>query len=537
MYKIYSDNLLIYDPTQEEYYITEGEYRGAVNESGSLVFGMTEDHPHYGNVNLMKSIITLYDDDRLIFRGRPYAPNLDLYKLNRIECEGELAFFNDTYQEPFSYFGTVAELFTRVINFHNSQVDEARRFIVGNITVTNDTQSGKIVRSNEEYSTTMEFIQDKFIGSELGGFLNIRHEQNGNYIDYLEDLNYLCRQDVEQTINLMDAEKGISAEDLATVVIPLGANMTDADGNDLGRLTIEEVNQGKKYIESADGITLYGRVTRIFTHDDITTPQALFAAGQKDLESCLGAVQTITLTAADLSRAGYDEPPFALGTYVLAKIPNLEVNERMLIKELNINLLDPSSNSLTLGSIKRRLTAQQLKTAKSIGNLTVKVDKSIRDQIAAELELIRETEAMIENSSEQLTSRISETYYNAAQTDQIIQQLQTVIEQTANQIIFNFDSFVAEQVTQNGITAEQFEEWRKYIRFINGNIEIGIVDNPMMLRLENDRITFLENGVEVAYWQNRKFYAVDGEFINSLQLGNFAFIPRETGNLSFLKNR
>ncbi|MCD0153253.1 hypothetical protein HK327_11275, partial [Streptococcus agalactiae] len=57
----------------------------------------------------------------------------------------------------------------------------------------------------------------------------------------------------------------------------------------------------------------------------------------------------------------------------------------------------------------------------------------------------------------------------------------------------------------------------------------------IVLRIENERIVFLESGVESAYWHNRKFYAVDGEFINSLKLGKFAFIPRQTGNLSFTK--
>lgn len=64
---------------------------------------------------------------------------------------------------------------------------------------------------------------------------------------------------------------------------------------------------------------------------------------------------------------------------------------------------------------------------------------------------------------------------------------------------------------------------------------LGEEGNPLTLRIENDRINFMENGASSAYWQNRKFYAVDGEFINSLKLGKFAFIPRSTGNLSFTK--
>ena len=54
----------------------------------------------------------------------------------------------------------------------------------------------------------------------------------------------------------------------------------------------------------------------------------------------------------------------------------------------------------------------------------------------------------------------------------------------------------------------------------------SVEGNELTLRIQNDKIVFLENGGEIAYWQNRKFYAVDGEFINSLRLGKFAFLPR-----------
>ena len=86
----------------------------------------------------------------------------------------------------------------------------------------------------------------------------------------------------------------------------------------------------------------------------------------------------------------------------------------------------------------------------------------------------------------------------------------------------------------NGADAK-FEEIQKYIRFVDGNIVLGEEGNTLTLRIENDRISFLDSGLEVAYLSNSKLYVTDGEFLNSLQLGNFAFIPRENGNLSFKK--
>lgn len=45
----------------------------------------------------------------------------------------------------------------------------------------------------------------------------------------------------------------------------------------------------------------------------------------------------------------------------------------------------------------------------------------------------------------------------------------------------------------------------------------------------------LKGIIEVAYMTDNKLYITDGEFLNSLQLGNFAFYPRSSGNLSFKK--
>lgn len=70
MYKIYADNELIYDPTEEKYSILDGKLSLKLNSSGTLDFTIPRTNPSYGRIKLMKSIITLYEDDRILFRGR-----------------------------------------------------------------------------------------------------------------------------------------------------------------------------------------------------------------------------------------------------------------------------------------------------------------------------------------------------------------------------------------------------------------------------------------------------------------------------------
>lgn len=536
MYRILSDGHTVYDPRLPENAIISGKLTLEVNKAGSLTVTIPKSNPHYGMIALMKSIVTVYDDDRLIFRGRPYAPSRNLYRDNEIACEGELAFFNDTYQEPFEFYGTVTDLFTQVITAHNSQVSAEKQFKVGTINVTNDTESGKITRSDIEYMTTWDFLREKFFESELGGYLWVRHEDDGAYIDYLSDLNFIGKQGVTQCINLTDVTEEVTTDDLATVVVPLGAKIKDEDGNDTDEyLTVSGVNDGKIYIEDAEGISEYGRIVKIVKHDDITDASNLLRAGQADIGAAMGVATTVTITAADLARAGYDADPFCFGTYVDVNIANLGINDRMLIKKLSIDLLAPESNTITVGQTVRSFTASSVHTSQTIGKMESNVSAGLRGNKQEIAEVIREVSTQINQTEENIISTVTEEYYSKSDTDDLLASLSTEFEQTSSGFEMRFEEFQQSLDNLDSDTFAEFNEWKKYIQFENGNIILGEAGNELILRIENNKITFLENGAEIAYWQNRKFYAVDGEFINSLRLGKFAFLPRPNGNLSFKK--
>ena len=535
MYRIETDGITLYEPRLPEYCIIEGRLTQELNTAGTLTIKLPESNPSYGLPRLMRSIITLYDDDVLVFRGRPYAPTVDLFKDNVLECEGELAFLNDTYQQPFDYYGTVAGLFTQVLEAHNAQVSAENQFLPGRITVVNSTEQGNISRSSEEYLTTWELIKDKFIGSNLGGYLWVRHEDDGNYLDYVTDLNYLGDQKVEQTINLLSATQKTTSDDLATVIVPIGAKVTETD-EETGDtteyyVTIESVNDGKDYIEDAEGIGIYGRIVKITHHDDITEPSNLLLAARADLGAALGVTTTLTLTAADLSKAGYEVSPFSLGTYAHVNVENLGVNDYMLIRALNIDLLNPGANNLTIGSTAKSLTGGLLTTSQ----VQQMVTRDIRTATSGvSNQILTQVSSTIEQNTENIYTEVAKSYYSAA-SGQTLESQVSSINQTASAISFDFNTFKTNQENTNDANAQEFSDIHKYIRFEDGDIILGVDGNPLTLRIENDRITFLENGGQIAYWQNRKFYAVDGEFINSLRLGKFAFIPRPTDNLSFKK--
>ena len=132
---------------------------------------------------------------------------------------------------------------------------------------------------------------------------------------------------------------------------------------------------------------------------------------------------------------------------------------------------------------------------------------------------------------------VSEKYYAKDETDTLISEVGTKLEQTKKDFTFTFNEFQQAMNDLSDSTNAEFQKITKYIRFVGGNIVLGEVGNELTLKIQHDRISFLQNNVEVAYFSDRKLYVTDGEYTNSLTLGNFAFMPRANGNLSFRKVR
>ena len=143
--------------------------------------------------------------------------------------------------------------------------------------------------------------------------------------------------------------------------------------------------------------------------------------------------------------------------------------------------------------------------------------------------------ADISTSEKNIKQTLTESYYTKDSTDSLVSSVSSSWEHTAKGFEMQFDNISKnlDDVSNNADT--RFQEISKYIRFVDGNIVLGEAGSELILKIANDRISFLQNNTEVAYFSNRKLYVTDGEYTNSLQLGKFAFIPRSNGNLSFKK--
>lgn len=169
-----------------------------------------------------------------------------------------------------------------------------------------------------------------------------------------------------------------------------------------------------------------------------------------------------------------------------------------------------------------------LDTTKDLNDLKGDTTNQITNTIQTAKELIQSATSTLV-TSDGLEERVSE--------------VRSEFSQTAEGFRLQFESQggLIDKVT--GDLKKQNDERTKYIRFVDGDIILGEEGNSVTLTIKNDRISFTQNGDEVAYLaasdKFRKLYIVDGEFLGNLQVGTFAFIPRtegaNKGNLSFKK--
>lgn len=144
-------------------------------------------------------------------------------------------------------------------------------------------------------------------------------------------------------------------------------------------------------------------------------------------------------------------------------------------------------------------------------------------------------ESSITKTETEIRSTVAESYILKDEAETLISDVRTEVVQTKESFGLEYTIFRQDLDAAINGTDAQFEEIHKYIRFPEGKILLGEVGNELELQIANDRISFLQGGAEVAYFSNRKLYVTDAQILHSLQLGNFAFMPRANGNLSFKK--
>ena len=532
MYQIFADGTLIYDSRYEEYVITKGQISKEVNKSGSFVFTLYQDNPYYDRLEKLKTIITVYRDGFLIFRGRIIDDNDGFYNDKTFTCEGEMSFLLDSIQRPYAFTGTPSALFNQFIQNHNSQVGQDKQFTIGRVTV--EDPNDYINRENSAYEDTLSNLNSRLI-EPLAGYIDITHDSSGaSTINWIADYPYLASQSIEFGENLLDFTKKNDASSIITALIPLGAKIEGSETDE--RTTIKSVNDGVDYIYNQAAVNKYGWIFGVQTWDDVTEPANLLTKGRTFLNEAINLDVSIELTAIDLSNMDKDISAFELGDYIQVTSAPHGIDAKYLLTKQEIDLLHAENNKITLGYTFSTFTDKTLSNSNTGTTLNQKVE-TIESNYVTDTALYDEVEAlksMISQTSDSITMEVLQEY---ATNDEVTSAIGTLYTQLKDSFEFVFTEIETTINNNDANTRQEFEEIRKYIRFQDGNIYLGESDSELIAVIENDQISFYDNAEQVAYISNHKLYITDAEILTSIIIGNYAFIPRENGNLSFKKVR
>lgn len=446
-------------------------------------------------------------------------------------------------------------------------------------------KNDNIVRSNTNYDSTFNTVQSKFIDL-LGGYINVKYdvEKDGKLVDYIEyvhDFTETATQQIEFGENLLDISQVVSGAEVATVLIPLGksegessltiAEIMDGEYNDTGDLaTGGDIVKSGDRIYSKQYVAEYGKIAKVVEFEDVTDAANLFnksIAKLKNESVYLGA--TITLKAVDLAIVDKDIESFYFQDKirVFSRPHNIhaENNENAgatyLLAKMEIPLVEPQNTEIVLNKSWRTLTDVALGAGKTAQNTVNKVmtdyatnerveavekgvaetargvaEEAVNDAIGGEIDAV--IESAIENTSiiaqtaEEIIFEVVQNYVEKTGYDEYKEDVSTTLQLLADEMVLKFNAAISEIETVDGTVQTQFQEISKYIRFVDGKIILGEVGNEITLEISNNRLSFLQNNLEVAYMSNNKLFVVNSEFLGSMKIGNFAFIPRSNGNLS-----
>lgn len=160
------------------------------------------------------------------------------------------------------------------------------------------------------------------------------------------------------------------------------------------------------------------------------------------------------------------------------------------------------------------------------------VDQDIADSASSTREYVEEKSTEVLANAEGFTVNALANYVNLTEYGEFKESVDTQFSVQAGQIGMAFEQ--TKSVSDE--LHNEIETREKYIKFDINGISISAGENEMTLKLDNNNIIFEKNGEQFGWWDGVDFHTgnIYIETTKRAQFGNFAFVPRSDGSLSFL---
>ena len=519
MYTVKYYDEYLYIPGDNEYVVVDPVLKREKNRVDKLTFTYLDNHPLYGSLEKLKFGIVVEKEGKINFKGRIIDTQQSFYRETSVTVESKLAALNDSICRPFDFQGTPEELLTYLVENHNAQVAEDQQFKMGKVTVTDPNDY--IVRSWEKSDKTWNIINDRLIDS-LGGFLIIRYEEDGDYIDWLSSVTNVSKQKVEFGENLLELSLFIDATETYTACIPYGAEVEEGK-----LLTVETVNDNKDYLINESLAEEYGIIyapTERTTWEDVTRPENLLAKARAWLnEEGIKFTSSLELSFVDMSKLGIDIDSVELYQNVEVVSEFHEIKATFLVDKTIEKLDQPEDVEITVGKVSKTLTNHTLGEKRKNVALEQIVEKIKADYVTNEkvTEVVDSAligpNAAIENleqiagDNSQDISSLKEGLANTdAHLSNEIERVTTAMESSIEQSADNISLEVATKyATKDEVATERsrvdilsdqvsvkiktIEDVESFMTFNDdGNLIIGKSDSEIKSVQDNDSYQFVD---------------------------------------------
>lgn len=387
--------------------IVHGEIKQAVNSIHELEFSIPLDHTMYQKMVQFKSIIEVVNlrDNEVEFVGRVLTMANEMSTngfVQKVVCEDFLSYLHDSAQwfQKLPNRGS-GDYFKIIFESANVQIEEYKRITPRNITV--QSRSDRPFRYIG-YDSSWDTVRERIINN-IGGYLTLREFNTRLYVDWTKDIGVTKESPIKLGQNIKSASREVDFDGLATIIVPIGADLQSQNQGqeedqspDVTRaqLDIRSVNDGKMYLADEELIKEFGFIRKSVIWTEIDNPSILLARGKQYLRNQKIALAKWTISAVERYLIDSRYSKFRIGNK--HKIINAPLSgiETLQILEKKIDILNPQSVDLTIGSQSQSLSAYQLQTQEADNSIEkLKLDQSIAtkqkklEQLNAQLAALR----------------------------------------------------------------------------------------------------------------------------------------------------
>lgn len=596
--------------------LKNGNVVKGINAIDSFSFTLLPSNVGFNQINDYKTLVSVYNTNknRYEFRGRVLYSKTDMDEsgliTKEVTCESYFGFLCDSKQNYVAEKNwTVFGLMTHILNTHNEQVEEYKRFELGEVTVTDDNDN---VYLGIQRENTWKTIEEKLLKT-LGGEIRFRVVNGVTYLDYLTQIGETRATKIQLSRNMKSITRECDPSSFISRLIPLGCKIDDTEE----RIDITSVNGGLNYIEDEDAKNAYGIRVEHVEYDDVTEPSNLLAKGKAYLAENNRVQVKYSIKALDLSLLGLDIDDFDVCNYHPIQNALLGIDDVARINKKNIDICNDMDSSIEVGDNFKTLSDLQIEQAsqyqQAVKNIQViqdttnnlKSDVSSTKASIEELEsrvgemdgsflyiryseyddghimteepnedtlymgicstdeeeaptdptqyewvrigadneeiksMVSEQHTTVLNDCEQIILRALESYVETTTYEEFRESFSSQLQILADEMTMTFAT-TTEQVTNvDGDLQTKWNQLMKHISFSGETaITIGSGDSAVTMEIDNEKgIVFKKNGVQFGWWDGVDFHTgnIVVEVNERAQFGNFAFIPRSDGSLSFLK--